>query len=286
MGVFELIQSARTRGYPVVMGVLNVTPDSFFDGGRYTAADATRRQIDRLLDQGTEVIDIGAESSRPGAPQIPAAEQLTRMEVALPYALSRGAVVSVDTTSPQVAEVALAEGAQLINDVSCLQEQGLAAATARHRGWLILMHSRKPMIEMSGFSQWPDDDYADIVDEVMTDWGKARAQATQCGVDPERIIFDPGLGFSKNARHSFAVLRHLAAFKSLGAPMLVGASRKSFLSHVDQAKPGERLGGSLASALYAAEHGADLVRVHDVQETLQALKVWAELRHSQPQSVE
>jgi dihydropteroate synthase len=255
------------------MGVLNLTPDSFSDGGQFTDEAAAERQVRRLLAEGADVIDIGAESSKPGALPVPATEQLRRIGRSVERARALGAVVSVDTTSPEVARVVLSRGAELINDVSCLRDPELARATAAAGGTLVLNHSRSPMAEMRGFSEWPDDDYADIVTDVALDWERARAVALTMGLRSNRILFDPGLGFSKNARHCFELLRRLGEFRSLNAPILVGPGRKSFIAAVDPSPPDQRLGGTIAASLLAVMRGAEVVRVHDLAPVKQALAV-------------
>lgn len=256
------------------MGVLNVTPDSFFDGGRYDNAQAARQRIDQLVSEGADLIDLGGESTRPGAVAIPANEQIARLEPALRYALQTGRLVSVDTTDPRVAEHALGLGAQLINDVSCLADADLARVCAEYGAPLILMHARGPSASMAGFSVYPDDGYGDVVEDVRREWRSARARAVAAGMSVEDVYFDPGLGFAKNARQSYTLLAQLAKFQSEGL-VVVGPSRKSFLAAVDGAPPSERLGGSVAACLLAAARGAGIVRVHDVREVRQALGVAA-----------
>jgi dihydropteroate synthase len=256
------------------MGVLNVTPDSFFDGGRYDHVRAAERQIDRLLEQGADLIDIGAESTRPGAAAILAGAQIARLEPALRYAVRAGARVSVDTASPVVARHALGLGAQLINDVSCLADVDLARACAEHGAPLVIMHARGPAASMPGFSQYPDDAYADVVEDVRREWRAARARAVAVGMQERDVYFDPGLGFAKNAAQSYTLLAQLARFQSEGL-VVVGPSRKSFLAAVDGAPPEQRLGGTVAACLLAAARGAAIVRVHDVLEVRQALRVSA-----------
>jgi dihydropteroate synthase len=263
----------RVRG-TLLMGVLNVTPDSFFDGGRYDDPDSAVRRIDQLIADGADLIDIGAESTRPGAAAISAAEQTTRLEPALRHALRKGALVSVDTADAAVARYALALGAQLINDVSCLADPDLARACAEHGAPLILMHSRGPAASMSGFSVYPDAGYQDVVEDVRREWRAARARAVTAGMAEEDVYFDPGLGFAKNAQQSYSLLARLTEFQS-EALMVVGASRKSFLASVDDAPPEQRLGGSVAASLLAAQRGAAILRVHDVREVRQALRVAA-----------
>ncbi len=255
------------------MGVLNVTPDSFSDGGRFLAPDDAVAHGERLLSEGADVLDIGAESTRPGSASVPARVQLERLEPAVTAAVARGATVSVDTTLPEVAEQALRWGARLINDVSCLANPELAAVAARHRAPLIIMHSRGPMSAMAGFSEYPEDGYQDVVAEVIAELLAARARALAAGLAPEDVWLDPGLGFAKSARHSFQLLTGLGELAALGVPLVVGASRKSFIAKAAPAPPSERLGGSIAAGLHAARHGALLLRVHDVAAMRQALLV-------------
>jgi len=256
------------------MGVLNVTPDSFFDGGRYEDDGNAERHIDQLLAEGADLIDIGAESTRPGAAAIPADEQIARMDRALRYALQSGVLVSVDTASAAVARYALELGAQLINDVSCLADDDLARACAERGAALIIMHARGPAASMAGFSVYPEAGYQNVVEDVRREWRAARARALAVGMAREDVFFDPGLGFAKNAQQSYRLLARLAEFQSEGL-MVVGASRKSFIASVDGAPPEQRLGGSVAACLLAAARGAAIVRVHDVREVRQALRVAA-----------
>ena len=256
------------------MGVLNVTPDSFFDGGRFDDATSATRRIDQLLRDGADLIDIGAESTRPGAAAIPAEQQIARLEPALRHALAQGALISVDTASPVVARHALGLGAHLINDVSCLADDDLARACAEYGAPLIIMHSRGPAASMAGFSVYPDAGYENVVEDVRREWRAARERALAVGMASKDIYFDPGLGFAKNAQQSYTLLARLAEFQREGL-IVVGASRKSFLAAVDGAPPSERLGGSVAACLLAAARGAAIVRVHDVREVRQALGVAA-----------
>lgn len=269
----EWLHSTRRERGAVVMGVVNTTPDSFFDGGRYLDEGAARAQVERLAAEGADIIDIGAESSRPGATPVPPAEQIARMSAALEHAVNRDLVVSVDTTSPEVAEHALARGAHLVNDVSCLARPELAAVTARHGATLVIMHCRGNMQEQPGFSTYPDDGYADVVAEVRAELRDARSRAAAAGLSPEHVWLDPGLGFKKNARQSFELLSRLPELAQEGAPLVVGASRKSFLAAVDGAAPADRLGGTIAACLLAVERGAAVLRVHDVAAVRQALGV-------------
>jgi dihydropteroate synthase len=256
-----------------LMGVLNVTPDSFFDGGRYVEAEAARQRIDRLLAEGAAIVDVGAESSRPGAVPIPAAAQIDRLSPALNHAVSRGAMVSIDTTSPEVADYALRAGARIVNDVSCLADDALADVAVRHDATLVLMHARGSLGAMKGFSDYPERAYGDVVSDVLREWRAARDRATARGLEPADIWLDPGIGFAKNARQSFELLGRLGELTSEGVPVVVGPSRKSFIAAVDGAVADERLGGTIAACLLAAERGARVLRVHDVAAVRQALGV-------------
>ncbi len=256
------------------MGIVNTTPDSFYDGGRWGDPDAARRHVDHLLASGADLLDIGGESTRPGAEPVPEDEQLRRIEPALVHALERGALVSIDTTLPGVARRALSLGAHIVNDVSCLSSVELAEVVAEHRAVLILMHSRGHMGKMPGFSQYPDDAYDDVVRAVQSEWRQARDRAVQAGVPAGSIWMDPGYGFHKNARQSLELLARTPELVDMGAPLVVGPSRKSFIGSLDGSGPEQRLGGTIAACLYAASQGAAVLRVHDVRETAQALALW------------
>lgn len=267
------LNAIRSERGVALMGIVNTTPDSFFDGGRHADPEAARRHVDTLLARGADVLDIGGESTRPGATPVSAREQWNRIEPALDYALERGAIVSVDTTQPDTAELALSRGAHIINDVSCLSEPELARVVARHRAVLLLMHSRGGMQDMPGFSAYPDSGYGDVVHDVRVEWVRARDVAVAEGVSADCVWFDPGLGFHKNARHSFELLSRLDELADLRAPIVVGASRKSFLAAGDGSAPEDRLGGTVAACLHAVSRGAAVLRVHDVQAVAQALRV-------------
>jgi len=265
------------------MGILNVTPDSFYDGSRWEG-EAAISHFDALVAQGASVIDIGGESTRPGASVIPAREQIARLAPVLRHATGHArpsVLISVDTVDPIVAEFALESGADAINDVSCLASPEIARLTAKHRAGLILMHARGPMCDMPGYSMIPESAYQDVVLEISREWNVARARAVGLGMAAEDIVFDPGLGFWKSARHSMEVLRRIDEFRQLGAPILIGASRKSFLALAEPCAPDERLGASIAASLHAAYLGAHMVRVHDVAATRQALKLQRVL-HADP----
>lgn len=267
----EFVKQALTKRGAVVMAVVNTTPDSFYDGGRYLNHDAARRHIEELISLGADMIDVGAESTRPGAPSVSADEQIARALPAVEFAVSRGVCVSIDTTSPEVAREMAARGAKVINDVSCGQNPELARVAAQTGCDLILMHSRGTMTTMPGFSQYSEQAYGDIVADVRAEWSAAREVALSAGLTGDRIFFDPGLGFHKNAEQSSELMRRLDEFQGLGAGLVLGASRKSFIGALDNSVPEDRMGGSIAACLLAVQKGAQIVRVHDVQATAQAL---------------
>lgn len=265
-------------GQPLLMGVVNATPDSFYREGRSETHAAARARIDQLVVEGAQIADIGGESSRPGAAPVADDEQLARIEPAVRYALATGKLqVSVDTTNPRVAARMLEIGAEYVNDVSCLRDTELARVTARSGKILILMHSRGGLGAMSGFSEYPEDAYTDVVEDVKREWCEARDRAVAAGLAANKIWFDPGIGFAKSSRHSLELLRRLDEFRDLGVPIVVGASRKSFICAVDDAPPAARLGGTLAACLWSAARGASVLRVHDVREVRQALALTREL---------
>lgn len=275
----DTLRAAIGRRGVALMGVCNATPDSFSDGGRYFSPEAARARVDELLREGADIVDVGGESTRPGAPPVAATEQLGRILPVIEYAASR-VCVSVDTTDPEVARIALDAGAAVINDVSCLAQPELARVAFDADATLVVMHSRPA--HFAGASAlaeaFRDEAYGDVGAEVLAEWWAAVRRAEALGISlskPGALVFDGGLGFAKTARQSVELLRRTAEFvAALPVPVLVGASRKSFLKLVDaEAGPDERSGGSLAAALWAAGQGAQLLRVHDVRATAQAIDV-------------
>jgi len=275
--VHNLLERVARQRTAALMGIVNVTPNSFYDGGRYDTPSAAREHVVRLLAEGADILDIGGESSKPGAPSISAEEQIERIGVALSCARAEGALISIDTASPAVADFALARGAHIINDVTCLGEPELADVVAQHDAFLIVSHARGHQSKMPGFSEWRDDDYADVVSEVRTELERARATAVSRGVRREQVWFDPGLGFSKNARQSLELLSRVGELGRDGTPLVVGTGRKSFIRALDDSAPGDRLGGTIAASVWASRLGAQVVRVHDVRAVRQALLVEAAL---------
>lgn len=272
----EELARVVARGEAAVMGVCNVTPDSFSDGGLTFEADASVVHVDALFDAGAFVVDVGGESTRPGAPRVSPEEQIRRVSTAVRHASARG-FVSVDTTSAKVAARALELGAHVVNDVSSLSEPELAEVVASYGAVLVLSHARGYQEAMTGFGAWPEDAYVDVVDDVLRDLDVARREAEKRGV--RAFVFDPGLGFSKSSSHSLELLRRTSELVArAGHPVLVGASRKSFLTlAAGHCPPKDRLGASIAAAVAAQAAGAALVRVHDVKETRQALSLSAAL---------
>jgi dihydropteroate synthase len=248
-----------------VMGVLNVTPDSFSDGGRFLEPGAALAQAKRMIGEGAVIIDVGAESTRPygGMQPITAADEIARLEPVLAEVAALGTPVSIDTMKADVARFALANGATIMNDVWGLQrDPAMAEVAAEHGVPVIIMHNRTAA-----------DPTIDIMKDVAAFFERSLAIAARAGIRKDNIILDPGIGFGKNAAQSLTVLARLKEFATLGYPLLVGASRKSFIGSVTPSQPRDRLGGSIAAHVIAAQNGANMIRTHDVAETIQALKI-------------
>ncbi len=256
--------------WPRVMGIVNVTPDSFSDGGRYIAAAAALRHCEQLVAQGADMLDIGGESTRPGASAPAAEEELARVMPVLRHAVTLGVAVSVDTSEPAVMRAALDAGADIVNDVRSLRRPGALACLAGHgSAGVCLMHMRGEPHTMATLAQ-----YGDVVREVREALAQRLAQVCAAGVAAERIVLDPGIGFAKQPEHDLALLARQRELRALGRPLLVGWSRKRTLGHVTGRPVDERGAASVAAALVAVSHGASVVRVHDVAATVDALKVW------------
>jgi dihydropteroate synthase len=268
----EIVKAAQARRGCAIMGVLNVTPDSFSDGGHFSGREQAIARVDELVAEGADIVDIGGESTRPGAARVAAEVQLERVLEVVRYAAAKS-VVSIDTTSAKVAAACLDAGAHCVNDVSCLEDPELAHVAAGSGAAYVLSHARARQEKMAGFGGWPLSAYDDIVKDVVADLERAATRAAELGLGRDSLIFDPGLGFSKASRHSFELLRRAhEVVASADVPWLFGASRKSFLGLVDkEAKPEERLGASIQAASHAARSGVAIVRVHDVRATRQAI---------------
>jgi dihydropteroate synthase len=256
--------------HPKVMGIVNVTPDSFSDGGQFDAPAAAMAHCEKLVSDGADILDLGAESSRPGAPSLSPQQEWSRLKPVLAHALTLGVPVSVDTCKTQVMELSLGMGADIINDIRALLAPGALELVASHGGCgLCLMHMKGEPGTMQQQAQ-----YTDVIDEVSVFLGGRVQAARAAGVAASRITLDPGVGFGKTPEHNLLLLTRQEELKALGLPLLVGWSRKSTLGALTGRPVGERLAGSLAAALGSIARGASIVRVHDVAETVDAIKVW------------
>lgn len=259
------------EGYrPRVMGILNVTPDSFSDGGHYQSLEFAVSHAEQMIGQGVDIIDVGGESSRPGAPALPLEQELQRVMPVL-YALRDcGKAISVDTYKPQVMREAIIAGVDMINDINGFRAPGAIDAVRDSDCALCIMHMQRTPDTMQ---QQPD--YGDVVAEVTAFLRERVAALTAAGIDPRRLCIDPGFGFGKTVAHNYALLKATGKLiAELGLPLLAGLSRKSMIGAVTGKPVEQRLAGSLAGALAAVAQGALIVRVHDVAETVDALKVW------------
>jgi dihydropteroate synthase len=254
-------------GRPVVMGVLNVTPDSFSDGGRFLDPAAAIAQARRMIAEGADALDVGAESTRPygGAVAVPIAEEMRRLASVLPTVVALGVPVSIDTMKAEVAAWALAEGAAIVNDVWGLQRDGeLARVVAERAVPVIIMHNREAA-----------DPSIDIIADMFAFFSRSLDIAARAGIARQNIVLDPGIGFGKTPEQSLTAIARLSELRAFGLPLLVGASRKRFIDKVSPAPPDQRLGGSIAAHVLAVAGGAAIIRTHDVAETVQALRVAA-----------
>jgi dihydropteroate synthase len=269
----DLSTSARRTGLatllaqpgPLVMGVLNITPDSFSDGGRFLDARAALAQAEKMTAAGAAIIDVGAESTRPYRSMQPvsATDELARLAPVLTDLVALGTPVSIDTMKSDVARAALDAGAAMLNDVWGLQRDADMAGLAAEFGVpIVVMHNRRDV-----------DPDIDIMEDIAAFFERSLAIAATAGIAKSNIILDPGIGFGKTPAQSMSALAHLAELSVFGCPLLVGASRKRFIASVSPSEPQDRLGGSIAAHLVAAGHGAKIIRAHDVAETVQALKV-------------
>ena len=270
MSFWQTTRYAIDLGPPRVMGIVNVTPDSFADAGRHAQASSAMVHCDALLREGADILDIGGESTRPGARAPGAEEELERVLPVLRHALTLGVPVSVDTSQPLVMQAALDLGVDIVNDVRALQRPGALDVVAGHaRVGVCLMHMRGEPGSMQAAPQ-----YDDVVACVRGFLAARRAALCARGVAAERIVLDPGIGFGKTVDHNLTLLRRQRELLALGAPLLVGWSRKSTLGALTGRAVGERQAASVAAALLAVQRGASIVRVHDVAATVDALTLW------------
>ena len=262
-----VLRTFLAKPYPAVMGVLNVTPDSFSDGGKFLTAEPALAQARRMVAEGADIIDVGAESTRPygGARPVSVEEELARLRGVLSAIVSLGVPVSIDSMKSSVAAFALDAGAVIVNDVWGLQrDSGMATLVASRNVPVIVMHNRDSA-----------DPAIDIMSDISAFFARSLAIATKAGIARGNIVLDPGIGFGKTAEQSMTALARLDELKSFGLPLLVGASRKRFIASVNPSEPQQRLGGSIAAHLIAARRGARIIRAHDVAETVQALQLAA-----------
>ena len=252
-----------------LMGVVNVTPDSFSDGGLYLDPAAAIAHGRELEEAGAAILDVGGESTRPGAEAVPLAEELRRVEPVVAGLAEGTAAISIDTSKAAVAAAALDAGAEIVNDVTALRgDLEMASLCAERGATVVLMH-------MLGTPRTMQDEprYEDVVAEVKAFLAERVATATAAGIAAERIWLDPGIGFGKTAAHNVELLRRLGELRELGRPLVAGTSRKSFIGRIDGSDASERLGGTIASSVLAAAEGAEVLRVHDVAEVGQAMAV-------------
>jgi dihydropteroate synthase len=255
---------------PLVMGVLNVTPDSFSDGGLFLDPHAALQQARRMIDEGADIIDVGGESTRPyeGAKPVTIEEELRRLQPVLPLVAKLGVPISIDSMKPEIALWALSEGAAIVNDVWGLQrDPNMARVVADHGVPVVIMHNR-----------YKADPAINIFSDINAFFSHSLEIASKAGIAPEKIVLDPGIGFGKTPEQSISVIARLETFKRFGRPLLLGVSRKRFIDHVSPSGPTERIGGSLAAHLLAVFNGAKIIRTHDVAETVQAIKVAMAIR--------
>ena len=264
---------------PFLMGVVNATPDSFSDGGRFLAPEAAVAQAERLAEEGADLVDLGGESTRPGASPVEAAEERRRVVPVVERLRARGfrLPISVDTTKAEVARAALEAGADLLNDVSGLLDPALARVAAEAGAPVVLMHGRGTPATMQGLAV-----YRDLLGEVAAELRQAMARALAAGIPEERIILDPGIGFAKTPEQSVELLARVGELSALGRPLLVGPSRKRFIGHLTGAPVEARLPGTLAAVTACVLAGVELLRVHEVAAARQAAKVAAALRQAAP----
>jgi dihydropteroate synthase len=261
---------------PLVMGILNVTPDSFSDGGLYAGVEAAVARGERIAEEGAAIVDVGGESTRPGAAPVSAEEEIRRVVPVIERLAGRiQASISVDTSKPEVIREAVAAGASMVNDVRALRLPGALAAAAGSGAAVCLMHMQG---EPATMQDRPG--YADVLAEVRDFLASRVAACEAAGIPRDRICVDPGIGFGKTAAHNLALLARLDEVGVAGRPILVGVSRKSLVGIITGRAPGDRLAGGVAFAALAAASGASIVRTHDVAATLDAIRVGSALRHA------
>jgi len=254
---------------PLVMGIVNATPDSFSDGGLHLRCDAAIAHAKQLIAEGADILDIGGESTRPGALPVSIQEELDRVLPVIEGLRGAPVPISIDTCKPEVMQAAIAAGVQMVNDINALQNISAMRAVAASAAAVCLMHKQG---DPQSMQQQPD--YQQVVAEVVAFLGVRITAAEASGIPRNRIVIDPGFGFGKTLAHNLSLLRELKKLTELGVPVLAGLSRKSMLGALTGQEVGQRMPASVAAALIAVQRGASMVRVHDVRETVDALKIW------------
>ena len=274
--IWQTSRFAIDLAYPQVMGIVNVTPDSFSDGGRYGSTAAALRHCEQLVKEGAGILDIGGESTRPGSPAVPLDEELSRVVPLVREAVTLGVPISVDTYKPEVMRAVLDLGTDIVNDIWALRQPGAAAAVAAHpQCGVCLMHMHRDPQTMQ---QAPMD--GDVVPQVLSFLELQAHNLLALGVEKTRILLDAGIGFGKTVEQNFALLARHSELLAAGYPLLAGWSRKSSLGAVTGLEVDQRMVPSVAAAVLAVERGASVVRVHDVRETVAALAVWSAMQRS------
>ncbi|MDH0738713.1 dihydropteroate synthase [Achromobacter spanius] len=255
---------------PLVMGIVNVTPDSFSDGGQHDDTDSAVAHARQLIEEGAQILDLGGESTRPGADPVSVADELDRLLPVIEALRDCGVPLSIDTFKPEVMRATLDAGADMINDIYGFRQPGAVEAVAQSRCGLCVMHMKGEPRTMQALPP----EYTDLIGEIGLFLGSRAQKLRAAWVDPRRIVLDPGFGFGKTADQNFQLLRRLSSLRSTGYPLLIGLSRKNMIGQATGRPIGDRLPGSIAAALACVSRGASIVRVHDVAATVDALKVW------------
>jgi dihydropteroate synthase len=274
--IFFKSQVLELNGVPRIMGILNVTPDSFYDGGRYSDRSRAREQALRMAEEGADILDIGGESTRPGAEMVSPEEEIQRVVPLIESLAGKISIpISIDTYKAKVARASLAAGAQMVNDISGLTfDPELVSVAAESGVPVVLMHTLgRPQVMQE------NPVYRDLIREIKEFLAGAIQKAERGGVRPENIIVDPGIGFGKTVEHNLEIIKRLADFQDLGKPVMIGPSRKSFLGRILDEPAGERLEGTLAAVAIAAWNGAEIIRVHDVRETRKVVRIVTAIKY-------
>ncbi len=255
---------------PLIMGILNVTPDSFYDGGKYVEENSISERVREIVHNGADIIDIGGESTRPGAEPVPLEEEVNRVSQALSHVNPEEIIISVDTYKAEVAEMALKMGATIVNDISALRfDSRMVEVVREYDAYVVIMHMKGKPKDMQ-----KNPEYSNVIEEILHFFKERIDFAVSNGISEDRIILDPGIGFGKQQVHNIEILKNIDRFRSLGYPILIGHSRKSLIGYLTGEKnPENRLHGTLGISAYLALQGVDIIRVHDVKEHVELIKV-------------